>query len=240
MSHSLLIIGDSGSGKSTSLFPNPTLGIKGLNPEDTFIINISKKQLPFAGWRKKYKTFDNENLDGNILFSDNSKMILKAMKFVNEKRPDIKNIVIEDTNLSSSKTFFDRYNEAGWEKFNEIGGNLGQIILFKDKFRADLNSIYIFHLDTFEGPDGNKHYKTKTLGKVIEDKLTPETKFTTVLHAVKEYNPITEVNERWFYNNDYPGSPAKSPFGMFEEFKSINDVGFVLDKMKEFEECEDC
>jgi len=240
MASSILVIGKSGVGKSTALFPNKELDIKGLNPEETFIINISKKALPFPGWKKKYTLFTADNPKGNILFSDSSKTILQCMKHVNEKRLEIKNIVIEDTNLSSSKTFFDRAGEGGFEMWNSIGQNLGNIVLFKDKFREDLNSIYIFHTSDSETSSGKVETSVKTVGKLVDNYLDIPSKFTIVLHSTKEFNPITDKNERWFYNNDRSGSPCKSPYGMFKENKTINDMGLILETIKNYEECEDC
>lgn len=236
MGNSILIIGKSGSGKSTSLFPNEELGIKGLDPKETFIINTSKKQLPFKGWKNKYILWTSENKSGNILFSDDSTVILQCMRYVNDKRPEIKNLVIEDTNLSSSKTFFNRFQESGWEKWNDIGGQLGQMILFKDQLRSDLNAIYIFHTETVEGDLGEMETKVKTLGKLVDSYLDIPSKFTIVLHAMKKFNVIKNKNERVFYTNDLAGSPAKSPYGMFENSTITNDIGLVLDKIKEYEE----
>ena len=57
MAQSVLIIADSGSGKSTS--------ISKLNPDETFIINIANKPLPFKGWKKNYTMISKENPKGN-------------------------------------------------------------------------------------------------------------------------------------------------------------------------------
>jgi hypothetical protein len=234
-------MGESGSGKTTSLEENKNLGIKGLNPKETFIISIGKNELPFIGWKVKYKPFTKDTKEtANVLFSDNTGTILKVIEYINEFRPDVKNLVIDDTNLSASKTFFNRYNETGWEKFNQIGGELGNLLMIKDTLRSDLNNIYIFHVDTYETPTGKTKYKAKTIGKVVDDKLDPPTKFNIVIHATCDYNPLLEKNERWFYNNDYPGSPAKSPYGMFSTNRTINDMGLILDTIKKYEECEDC
>ena len=46
MAQSVLVIADSGTGKSTA--------IRDLNPDETFIINIANKPLPFKGWKKNY------------------------------------------------------------------------------------------------------------------------------------------------------------------------------------------
>lgn len=239
MATSVLLLGSSGTGKSSSLFPNEEAKIKGLDPKETFIINTSKKALPFRGWKTKYPLFTAENKKGNILFSDSSNTITQAIKYVNEKRPEIKNLVIEDLNLSSSKTFFTD-STTGYDLWNLIGKSMGNIVLLKDSLRDDLNSVYIFHTKTEEAASGKTEIKVKTLGKLVDNLIDIPSKFTVVIHAATSFNPITEKNERWFYNNDYAGSPCKSPFGMFESNKTVNDMGLIFDKIKEYEDCEDC
>ena len=46
---SIAIVGKSGTGKSTSLGQFPELGLKGLPPKETVIINVGGKDLPFKG-----------------------------------------------------------------------------------------------------------------------------------------------------------------------------------------------
>lgn len=53
MAHLISVMGVSGAGKSTSLLPNPEFGIEGLNPEETFIVNVAGKSLPAKGSMKK-------------------------------------------------------------------------------------------------------------------------------------------------------------------------------------------
>ena len=53
MANCVIILGKSGTGKSTS--------IKGLNPKETVIINTLKKRLPFKGSSSMYNT-ENKNL----------------------------------------------------------------------------------------------------------------------------------------------------------------------------------
>jgi len=232
MAISVLLIGISGSGKSTSLFANKDLSIKGLNPKETFIINISKKDLPFKNWKKLYTTFTKTTTTtANILHSDDSKTILQTIKFVNEERKDIKNLIIEDTNLASSRTFFNRFGEHSYDLWNDIGGELGSIILYKDKLREDLNTIYIFHSQTIEREKGTTEHKVKSLGKLIENYLDIPSKFTYVFHAIKSFNPVTEKTERVFWTNNLEGSPCKSPYGCFDTDTINNDMGLILDKI---------
>lgn len=88
------IVGSAGTGKSTSFFPEPALGIIGLDPSKTFVINVSGKPFPFKGWRNKYTPFNGK--EGNYLNTENPNTICKAMDYVNENRSEITNIVVDD------------------------------------------------------------------------------------------------------------------------------------------------
>ena len=74
MAQSVLIIADSGTGKSTA--------IRNLNPEETFIINIANKPLPFKGWKSKYTLVSKDNPKGNMTNASSSTGILKAINYV--------------------------------------------------------------------------------------------------------------------------------------------------------------
>jgi hypothetical protein len=88
MAQSILIIAESGTGKSTS--------IENLNPTETFIINVANKPLPFKGWRSKYTLWSKDNPLGNMYDKSSVASIEACIKYVNDKRPDIKNLVIDD------------------------------------------------------------------------------------------------------------------------------------------------
>lgn len=88
------IVGPAGSGKSTSFFPEAKLGIVGLDPTKTFVVNVSGKPFPFRGWRNSYAPFNRKT--GNYLNSEDAGIISKAMVIVSEERPEITNIVLDD------------------------------------------------------------------------------------------------------------------------------------------------
>ena len=90
MGQGILIIAESGAGKSTS--------IESLDPTETFIINVANKPLPFKGWRKKYVAWSKENLGGNLYDKATPESIEACLRYISEKRPEIKNVVIDDCN----------------------------------------------------------------------------------------------------------------------------------------------
>lgn len=84
----ILILGESGNGKSTSL--------RNLNPKETFIISTTSKPLPWKGWKKQYTRWDKDsNPTGNWYQTSRSNNIITLMKYVSKQRPEIKTIVID-------------------------------------------------------------------------------------------------------------------------------------------------
>ena len=93
MSRIIGIVGESGSGKSTSL--------ETLNPDETFIINCSRKDLPFKGWKSKYKTFTKEkgsskDNGGNHYMTEKASTIIGLLTHIDKNREDINKVVIDD------------------------------------------------------------------------------------------------------------------------------------------------
>lgn len=84
----MLIIGESGMGKSTSL--------RNLDPNETFIISTTSKPLPWKGWKKQYITFNPKTLEGNRVQMYNSTKLAGLLRFISAKMPHIKNIVCDD------------------------------------------------------------------------------------------------------------------------------------------------
>lgn len=114
MANGIVICGDSGSGKSSSIAPDEELDIIGLDPKETFIINIKGKPLPFKGWKKLYIPITKDNLDkGNYLVSTDTDTIIKTLKYVSSKRPEIKNIVIDDSQYKMADEFMSKASETG-------------------------------------------------------------------------------------------------------------------------------
>ena len=115
MSNSVLIIGPSGSGKSTS--------IRTLDPETTYVLNVIGKPLPFRGYKKHYN-HDNKN----YYETDDWTKVVACIKAVNEEKPHIKTLVIDDLQHVLSNEFMRRISERGFEKFNDFAYHFWKII----------------------------------------------------------------------------------------------------------------
>tara|TARA_R110002153_G_scaffold251500_3_gene408857 strand:+ start:2186 stop:2869 length:684 start_codon:yes stop_codon:yes gene_type:complete len=226
MATSTLVIADSGSGKSTS--------IRKLNPEETFIINIANKPLPFKGWKAKYKQISKDNPSGNLTSTSTSAGIMKALKHVNDKMPHITNVVVDDWQYMSSFEYFDRANEKGYEKFTQIASNLAQVAKMPKDLREDLYIFFLTHSEESTDINGHRKVKAKTVGKMIDNTLTLEGLFSIVLFgkAIKQEDGTLEYVFETQTNGE---NTCKSPMGMFDKLTIPNDLQYVKECILEYD-----
>ena len=226
MAQSVLVIADSGSGKSTS--------IRDLDPKETFIINIANKPLPFKGWKKNYTAISKDNQKGNMTPVSSSAGIIKAMMHVNDKMPHIKNLVIDDWQYMSSFEYFDRANEKGYDKFTQIAANLAQVAKLPKDMRDDLYIFFLTHSEESTDVNGHRKVKAKTIGKMIDNTLTLEGLFSIVLFGkvVKDENDKLNYVFETVNNGE---NTCKSPAGMFDDARIDNSLQIVKNAIIEYE-----
>lgn len=226
---SIAIVGKSGTGKSTSFGQFPELGIKGLNPKETVVINIAGKDLPFKGWKKNYTGKISEG--GNYFESSDAEQISKIIQFVSIHRTEIKNIVIDDGQFIMAFEFMRRAKENGYGKFADIGVNMSKVVSAAKETRKDLKVFFLWHPEQ----DREVGYKMKTVGKMVDDYLTLEGLFTVVLYTRVTKDANNKVNYEFVTNSDGE-FPAKSPVGMFNELYIPNDLGIVIEAVDKYNE----
>ena len=226
MGQGILVIAESGSGKSTS--------IDKLDPKETFIINIANKPLPFRGWRKNYTIWSKDNPSGNMYDKATPANIEAALKYVSEKRPEIKNIVIDDFQYMSSFEFFERVDEKGYEKFTQIGAHLARVARLPKDLREDLMVFILTHAEESTDMEGKKKFKAKTIGKMVDEKLTLEGLFSIVLFG--KVKKDKDGNIRYVFETSNNGeNTCKSPRGMFQSFEIENDLQLVKEAIIAYE-----
>lgn len=103
MANNCIILGKSGTGKSTS--------IKTLNPKETIIFNVLKKRLPFKGSATMY---NQENK--NLFLVDDYMQLINLLQAVDKSAPHVKNIIIDDAIYVMRKEYFKRAKESGYGK----------------------------------------------------------------------------------------------------------------------------
>ncbi len=227
MANSILVIADSGTGKSTS--------VRHLNPDETFVINIANKPLPFKGWKSQYKQISKENPKGNLATASSAQGIMKAISHVDQKMPHIKTLVVDDWQYMSSFEYFDRANEKGYDKFTQIAANLAQVAKMPKDLRDDLTVFFLTHSEDSTDINGNRKIKAKTIGKMIDNTLTLEGLFSIVLFGKVNKNDDGEL-EYGFETQNSGENTCKSPQGMFDDFFIPNNLQYVKDCIQKYEE----
>jgi hypothetical protein len=218
MAEACLIIAESGSGKSTS--------IRTLNPETTFIINVANKPLPFKGWREKYILVSKDYPKGNMSNTSTPGGVIKALEYVSTSRPEIKTIIIDDWQYMSSFEFFDRALEKGYEKFTQIGAGIAAVAKAPKDLRQDLVIFFLTHAEDFYDSTGARKTKAKTIGKMIDEKLTLEGLFSIVLYG--KVKKDKDNNLRYVFETKNSGdNTCKAPLEMFESDEIPNDLELV-------------
>jgi hypothetical protein len=223
MSRAVLILGESGAGKSTS--------IRTLDPKATFIINSLGKDLPFKGSGKLYTYYNKEtNPTGNMVKTTSAAAVTQWLTFISQKMPHITNVIIDDNTHQSSMEYIRRIRETNWNRFNDIAENMTNIVELAKSLRDDIIVFFMHHIVT-EGDGVLEEKKTKamTIGKLVDNKLSSyESFFTIVLNAKKVKNSESGKAEYFFLTQD-ADSTTKSPMGMFEDEKIPNDLQLVRD-----------
>jgi len=154
---SVLIIGESGTGKSTSG--------RNLDPKETVWINIANKPLPFKGWKTKYPILDKNNTDGRQSVANKPKSIINVLKHVSMNMPEIKNIIVDDWQYASSFEYFDRASEKGFDKFTEIAQGIAAMARAPMDLRDDLTIFFLTHSEENQDHKGIRKTKAKTVGE---------------------------------------------------------------------------
>lgn len=196
----VLVLGESGTGKST--------GLRNFEKDELAIVNVAGKPLPFRD-----KNFD--KLNGTVDF----RKIYTFLKTCGKKA-----IVIDDAQYIMSFQYMRRIKENGWDKFNEIQSDFFNLIDCVKDLPDDTIVYFLSHLETKE--DGRQ--KIKTIGKMLDEKITIEGMFSIVL---KTY---TADGKYYFLTQNSGNDTVKSPIGLFPAYAIDNDLKYVDEKIRNY------
>lgn len=220
MSELVLIIGESGSGKSRST--------KNLPAEETIMINVVDKSLPYKGWKKKYTTDKKIKEGGNYVATDRAQTINQILDYVNAERPEIKYVVIDDFQYVLSNKFMHKSQEKSYDKFTEIAKDGWSIFNKAGHLRDDLIVFILTHEDQ---TDLGKR-KIKTIGKLLDNQITLEGLATVVLFTKVEQSQTGDNTYHFITQTE--NSTGKSPDGMFESKVIPNDLLTVAKSINDY------
>ncbi len=231
----ILILAPSGFGKSTSIGQIPELGIQGLVPEETYLISVTSKDLPFKGSKTAYPIAPISNLkQGRRVITDNASDIAAILNFL--VGSPFKNIVWDDSNYVMQNWYMANALVKGWDAPKQIGYMMGKIFDAIEKLDVAGKNIFILaHGEAVPGPDGRIYMKYKATGKMVDEYLTVEGKVDVTLIGVSRYDATNKKAVKEFLTNENEQySSAKSPIGMFADLYIPNDLGVVAKAVNEY------
>lgn len=232
MSLMIGIAGLQGTGKTTSL--------RNLPSEETFIVKPNNKPLPWRGWMSKYSLLSKDNPKGNmiecsLLKDEGSKKGLGSIiKYVNDKRPEIKYLVVEDmTHFFNARTLGTSFvQNTSWSKWNHFGVDTFNA-MFGHELREDLVLVFIFHVEPSTSRDMN--LKIKTPGNMLDREVDIPSRFTYFLHTKVLETDEGDPEDRYrFVTNNDGYHPSKTPMGLYNELYIPNDIFEVVKKIEEY------
>lgn len=226
MAQRALVIGESGSGKSTS--------IRTLDPASTFIINVLNKSLPFKGGKSKYSMWSKDNPTGNMFSSYKASEIIACLDYINKSRKEIKTVIVDDCNYIIGLELFDKAQETGYGKFTTAAVNFKNVAFAPRTYRDDLTVFYFIHPDVTTDIDNNRIIRSKTAGKMIENQLNFEGLFEIVLYCKPRRNKDTKQLEFGFETMTDGITPAKTPMEMFDSEFIPNDLKAVQETINNY------
>jgi hypothetical protein len=238
MSNLVLILGESGSGKSTS--------IKGLDPKETVVFNILGKRLPFKGSNALY-TAENKNIISKEKLGDSIDEkgnplpayanIINRIKTISEKLPNVKNIIIDDATYIMRGEFFNRVKEKGYDKYNELANHFRTVIDACATQRDDLNIFMLLHMETVETEGNILTYKSSSVGKLLDKLYKPEENTAITLVAMPKFDDKGNATYGFYTHRCRVNGieiPAKTPAEMLSVDYIPNDLAIVVKAMNEY------
>ena len=223
MAKVIAIMGESGSGKTTSM--------RNLNPETTYYIDCDKKGLSWRGWREQYKS------GVNYTATDFPITVRKLLVWLNGKGADGK-AVGNDAGLKFKTVVIDTLNGImvaeemrnakvqGYGKWTDLASYIYDILDYLLSMRNDITVLLVVHSETISDDNGMVFTRIKTNGRKLE-KIVVESKLNTVL--------LAECKDgKYIFHTHAERSTTKPPLGAFSEDEIDNDITAVIEALQEF------
>ena len=196
----VLVLGESGSGKTTAA--------RNLDKMKTIICQVEKQRLPF------------KDVFPNVLKRATYPSIVGAFK-----EGKFKTYVIDDSQYLLVNEFFDKANEKGYDKFTSIALNFRNLIHWVNIGLPDDVIVFFLHHSQV---DEYGRTKAKTIGKMLDEKLTIEGCFDIVLKTEHDQNGW------WLRTHSAGNDPVKTPADMFTDDLIPNDLSLVENAIRDY------
>lgn len=194
----VLILGTSGTGKSASM--------RNLDPARFSLVNVARKPLPFRSSKKG-------------LESDDYATITAAL---NRSVQNV--IVLDDVQYLMANEYMRRAKENGYQKFTDIGKSFWDLVQAVVALPPEKVVYFLGHTEV----DQFGNTKFKTIGKMLDDKITVEGMFTIVLRTAVQ-------DGHFFFSTLNDGQDTvKTPIGMFTDRFIDNDLALVDGAIRDY------
>lgn len=208
------IMGESGSGKTTSL--------RNLDPKTTYIIDADGKGLSWRGWMRDY------NADSkNYTRTDDQNRIMAYLGSINSGAPHIKVVVIDTINGVMVADEGRRRKEKGYDKWSDLAWAVWDIINYALTMRDDMTIVLTAHVQTESDDNGRVHSRIKSSGKKL-DKMQIETKLQALLWAKRDGDGA------YIFEAHANNSTAKTPMGLYDVETVPNDAFRVINDIRDY------
>lgn len=235
----ILILAPSGFGKTTAWAGREKLGIKGLDPKETYVIQCIGRGVP----NPEYKLCPSNELKdmakGNrvqvdsVTGLDRFKRVADFLEAL--KKSPYKNIVIDDFNYLMQDYFMNNAMKGGWQTPKEIGFGVGLIFDAMKGYPENKHIYVCAHYEKTNDNDGTVTYQMKTTGKMVNEYCTPQGKFDIILYGKQAYNEEEKKAIKTFVK-DFDGTfPAKDSIGVLDAIDDEfpNDLSIVANAINE-------
>jgi len=216
------IMGESGTGKTHSY--------KFLPPDKTFVFDCDKKGLSFRNWKALYNT-ESKNY---FRTSDVKKDIIPMLRRIDkeEEFSHIKYVIIDTLNGIMVDDEINRMKEKAYDKWQDLAVSVYKLLDHVRSMRDDLIIFCYFHTQDLLDDSGNHFYRIQTSGQKLQ-KIKLESKLPIVIMSMIEEGDLGKNN--FYFETQARKSTAKTPEGMFKEFRIPNNALLVAKAIERYE-----
>lgn len=211
MGQIVLCIGPSGTGKSASL--------RNLKKEECLVFNTANKLMPF---KSDLSCVNLRDKNGTERY-ETIKSYIQSLS-VNEDR--CKLYIVDDAQFLMAFELMSRANEKGYDKFTEIARHWTDLMEYISGYTPKDVIVYFLMHNEYDNTNGT--YKAKTVGKMVEQYMSPESLATIVLGTKCTEGKYT------FTTHNSGSDTCKSPIGMFSMDEIDNDLKLVDSTIREY------
>lgn len=235
----ILVLAKSGFGKTTSYCGREKLGIQGLDPKETYIIQCIGRAIPNRNFTLTKSAEIKDLATGNRVQIDTvagQERFKRVADILNAlKNSPFKNIVIDDFNYLSQDYYMANAMKGGWDTPKQIGYGMGLIFDAFRGFPEDKNIICLAHYEEYRDKNNDSlSYRFKSIGNMVDGYITPEGKFDIILFGKASFDAERKVAVKEFVKEFDGEFPAKDSIGALDRLPDTipNDLSIVVEELR--------